>query len=134
MLWVAKSKSPVPGGGGFAHYAVVSLYGLGVYLEKSHRQALDLLSEMPHILGEIALESADFPEYSTLVKWLDEIFDRTLGSAAAPFGVHNSEICAHKNHFEISDAAARPERFPRERRDVLRPGKCQQALLPADEL
>jgi len=56
------------GGGGFADYAVVSLYCLRVYLEKSYREALDLLSEMPHILGEIGLELADLPDHSTLVK------------------------------------------------------------------
>ena len=61
------------GGGGFADYAVVSLHCLRVYLEKSYREALDLLSEMPHILGEIGLEPADLPDHSTLVKWFDRI-------------------------------------------------------------
>ena len=37
-----------------AEYAVLSLHCLRVYLEKSYREALDLLSEMPHILGEMA--------------------------------------------------------------------------------
>ena len=61
------------GGGGFADYAVVSLHCLRVYLEKSYREALDLLSEMPHILGEIGLEAADLPDHSTLVKWFERI-------------------------------------------------------------
>ncbi|SFT02871.1 IS5 family transposase [Halostagnicola kamekurae] len=61
------------GGGGFADYAVVSLHCLRVYLEKSYREALDLLSEMPHILGEIGLEPVDLPDHSTLVKWFDKI-------------------------------------------------------------
>ena len=61
------------GGGGFADYAVVSLHCLRVYLKKSSREALDLLSEMPHILGEIGLEPADLPDHSTLVKWFDRI-------------------------------------------------------------
>jgi len=43
------------GSSGFADYAVVSLHCLRVYLEKSYREALDLPSEMPHILGEIGL-------------------------------------------------------------------------------
>jgi IS5 family transposase len=51
----------------------VSLYCLRVYLEKSYRDALDLLSEMPQILGEIGLDAADFPNHSTLVKWFDRI-------------------------------------------------------------
>ena len=61
------------GGGGFADYAVVSLQCLRVYLEKSYREALDLLSEMPHILEEIGLKPADLPDHSTLVKWFDRI-------------------------------------------------------------
>ncbi|MDG5778755.1 IS5 family transposase [Haloarculaceae archaeon H-GB1-1] len=61
------------GGGGFADYDVLSLHCLRVYLEKSYREALDLLSEMPHILGEIGLEPADLPDHSTLVKWFDRI-------------------------------------------------------------
>jgi IS5 family transposase len=60
-------------GGGFADYAVVSLHCLRVCLEKSYREALDLLSEMSHILGVIGLESADLPHRSTLVKWFDGI-------------------------------------------------------------
>ncbi|RKS83220.1 IS5 family transposase [Haloarcula quadrata] len=61
------------GGGGFAEYAVVSLHCLRVYLQKSYREALDLLSEMPQILGEIGLDAADLPDHSTLVKWFDRI-------------------------------------------------------------
>jgi IS5 family transposase len=55
---------------GFADYAVVSLHCLRVYLEKSYREALDLLSKMPHILEEIGLKPADLLDHSTLVKCL----------------------------------------------------------------
>ena len=61
------------GGGGFADYAVVSLHCLRIYLEKSYREALDLLSEMPQILAEIGLEKDDLPDHSTLVKAFDRI-------------------------------------------------------------
>jgi len=61
------------GGGGFADYAVVSLHCLRIYLEKSYRETLDLLSEMPHILAEIGLEAADLPDHSTLVKAFDRL-------------------------------------------------------------
>ena len=71
------------GGGGFAEYAVVSLHCLRVYLGKSYREALDLLSEMPQILGEIGLNAADLPDHSTLVKW----FDRIKGSIESLGGV-----------------------------------------------
>ena len=61
------------GGGGFADYAVVSLHCLRIYLEKSYREALDLLSEMPQILAEIGLEVGDLPHHSTLVKAFDRL-------------------------------------------------------------
>ncbi|WP_267162661.1 IS5 family transposase [Halovenus salina] len=61
------------GGGGFADYAVVSLHCLRIYLAKSYRDALDLLSEMPQILAEIGLEPDELPDHSTLVKWFDRI-------------------------------------------------------------
>jgi len=61
------------GGGGFADYAVVSLHCLRIYLAKPYRDALDLLSEMPQILGEIGLDAADLPDHSTLVKAFDRI-------------------------------------------------------------
>jgi len=73
MLLVSEAKSPPPKGGGFAEYAVVSLHCLRIYLEKSYREALDLLSEMPQILGEIGLEPTDLPDHSTPVKWFDRI-------------------------------------------------------------
>ncbi|SEP17097.1 transposase, IS5 family [Halogranum amylolyticum] len=59
------------GGGSFADYALVSLHCLRVYLDESCRNALDLLSEMPHILGEIGLKEGDLPDHSTLVKGFD---------------------------------------------------------------
>ena len=59
------------GGGGFADYALVSLHCLRVYLDESYRNALDLLSEMPQIYGEIGLEEGDLPDHSTLVKAFD---------------------------------------------------------------
>ena len=69
-----RDESAAPtGGGGFADHALVSLHCLRVYLEKSYRVALDLLSEMPQITGEIGLDAADLPGHSTLVKWFDRI-------------------------------------------------------------
>ena len=61
------------GGGGFADYAIVSLHCLRIYLDKSYRESLDLLSEMPQILREIGLEKADLPHHSTLVKAFERI-------------------------------------------------------------
>ncbi|WP_415379610.1 hypothetical protein [Halosimplex sp. TS25] len=51
------------GGGGLAEYAVLSLHCLRVYLEKSYGETLDLLSEMPQILGDIGLNAVDLPDH-----------------------------------------------------------------------
>ena len=56
-----------------ADYAVVSLHYLRIYLAKSYREALDLLSKMPHILTEIGLKGGDLPHHSTLVKAIDRL-------------------------------------------------------------
>ncbi len=56
-----------------ADYAIVSLHCLRIYLKKSYREALYLLSEMHQILAEIGLEKADLPDHSTLVEVLDRI-------------------------------------------------------------
>ena len=67
-----RNESVAPAGGdGFADHALVSLHYLRVYLERSYRVALDLLSAMPQILREIGLEAADLPHHSTLVKAFD---------------------------------------------------------------
>ncbi|MFC7251491.1 IS5 family transposase [Halomicroarcula sp. GCM10025324] len=67
-----EAKSPPPKGWRLRQYAVVSLHCLRVYLEKSYREALDLLSEMPQILAEIGLDAADLPDHSTLSSGLIE--------------------------------------------------------------
>jgi IS5 family transposase len=104
------------GGGGFAEYAVLSLHCLRVYLEKSYRKTLDLLSEMPQILGEIGLDATDLPDHSTLVKWFDRIKTalwRVLLRLSAQL------------HDPSGHAAIDATFFPRNR---------QQTLLSSDEL
>jgi len=61
------------GGGGFADYAFVSLHSLRIYLDTTYRKTIDLLKEMPQIIGEIGLERADLPHPSTLCKAFDRI-------------------------------------------------------------
>ncbi len=68
------------GGGGFADYAVVSFHCLRIYLDKSYCESLDLLSEMPQILAEIGLNTADLTGHLALVKAFDRI---KMASAAA---------------------------------------------------
>jgi IS5 family transposase len=60
-------------GDGFADDAVVSLHCLRVYLEKSCREGLGLLSEISHSLREIGVERGDLPHHSTLLKWFGRI-------------------------------------------------------------
>ncbi|TKX69198.1 IS5 family transposase [Halorubrum sp. GN11GM_10-3_MGM] len=55
-------------GGGFADYALVSLHCLRIYLDTSYRMTIDLLTEMPQIIGEIGRVKADLPAPSTLCK------------------------------------------------------------------
>ena len=61
------------GGGGFADYAFVSFHCLRIYLDTSYRKTIDLLKEMPQIIGEIGLEADDLPHPSTLCKAFDEM-------------------------------------------------------------
>jgi IS5 family transposase len=61
------------GGGGFADYAFVSLHCLRIYLDTTYRMTIDLLKEMPQIIGKIGLEPADLPHPSTLCKAFDRI-------------------------------------------------------------
>ena len=61
------------GGGGFADYAFVSLHCLRIYLDTSYRMTIDLLKEMPQIIGDTGLEAADLPHPSTLCKAFDEM-------------------------------------------------------------
>jgi len=61
------------GGGGFADWTMVSLHCLRIYLEKSYRMTLDLLSEMPGIVGQVGLMVADLPDFTTLNKSFDRL-------------------------------------------------------------
>jgi len=60
-------------GGRFAEWAMISLHGLRIFLEKSYVMTLDLLETMTQILGVIGIEADDLPHPSTLNKWLDRI-------------------------------------------------------------
>lgn len=71
------SKIPRDGGESFADYAVVSLPCLRIHPEKSHREALDLLSEMPHTLAQIGIEEGDLLRHSTLIKAFEEVAMKT---------------------------------------------------------
>jgi IS5 family transposase len=64
---------PPTGGGGFADRALVVLHCLRIYLNKSYRETLDLLSEMPRIVGQVGLTPADLPDFTTLCKAFDRL-------------------------------------------------------------
>jgi len=61
------------GGGSFAEWAMISLHGLRIFLEKSYVMTIDLLETMTQILDVISLDADDLPDPSTLNKWLDKI-------------------------------------------------------------
>jgi len=56
-----------------ADYAVVLLHCLRIYLEKSYRNSLALLSEIEQILADIGLKASDRFHHSTLVKTFDRL-------------------------------------------------------------
>ena len=58
-------------GGGFAEWAILTLHALRIELGKSYRQTIDLLSEMPGVLGEIGLTR--LPHYTVLRDWFEKI-------------------------------------------------------------
>ena len=55
-----------PGEGGYADWLIVSLHGLREYLDHPYRRLLDVLYEMPRIVGILGLEPADLPDFSTV--------------------------------------------------------------------
>ncbi len=55
-------------GGDVTDYALVSLHCLRVYCDETYCNPLDLLSEMPHVLGEIGLEAGTLPDQLPSVK------------------------------------------------------------------
>lgn len=61
MFLVTKAKSLSPKGCVFAGCTLVSLHCLRICLNESYRNALDLLSEIPHILSEVGLEESNLP-------------------------------------------------------------------------
>lgn len=98
--WTRRSRRPKEGGG-FADYTVVSLHCLRVYLDKSYRATIDLLSEMPHIVGEIGLTVADLPDHSTVVKRFDGIKTAVWECCCASRRSQISDLLAHKIAFAI---------------------------------
>ena len=58
-------------GGGFADWAMLALHALRIELGKSYRVTLDLLSEMPGVLGEIGLTR--LPHYTSFRDWFETI-------------------------------------------------------------
>ena len=61
-------SAALEGGGGFADYALVSLHCLRIYLDTSYRMTIDLLKEMPQIIGEIGLNATDLTSPSRCVR------------------------------------------------------------------
>jgi hypothetical protein len=81
---VGKAKSVVDnpnepaspfGVGGFAEWAMLTVYALRIELAKSYRVAVDLLSEMPDVLEEIGLTR--LPHYTVVRTWFERIPTKT---------------------------------------------------------
>ena len=55
-----------PGEGGYAEWLIVALHGLREYLDHPYRRLLDVLYEMPRIVGILGLEPDELPDFSTV--------------------------------------------------------------------
>lgn len=85
-----------------ADYALVSLHCLRIYLDESYRNALDLLSEMLHILAEIGLEEGDLPDHSTLVKAFDKFQMKVWRVLLRLSAFTNQRFVRTRNRYGIS--------------------------------
>ena len=65
---VAGAPNPAykPGDGGYADWVIVAIHGLREYLDHPYRWLVNVLYEMPRIVGIIGLEPAEFPDCSTV--------------------------------------------------------------------
>ena len=65
---VAGAPDPAyqPGDGGYADWVIVAIHGLREYLDHPYRRLMDVLYEMPRIVGIIGLEPAEIPDFSTV--------------------------------------------------------------------
>jgi len=66
----AVGKDPNPplrkGESGYADWVIIALHGLREYLDLPYRRLLDVLSEMPKIVGKIGLSVENLPDFTTL--------------------------------------------------------------------
>jgi len=54
-----------PGAGGYADWVIVGLHGLQEYLDHPYRRLMDVLHEMPRIVGILGLEPSELSDFST---------------------------------------------------------------------
>ena len=65
---VAGTPDPAyqPGDGGYADWVIVALHGLREYLDHPYRRLMDVLAEMPRIVGILGLKVTQLPDFSTV--------------------------------------------------------------------
>ena len=65
---VAEEPDPafLPGDGGYADWVIVAIHGLREYLDHPYRRLMDVLFEMPRIVGILGLEPSELPDFSTV--------------------------------------------------------------------
>lgn len=54
------------GKGGYADWVIVAIHGLREYLDLPYRRLLDVLSEMPRIVGKLGLSVDQLPDFTTV--------------------------------------------------------------------
>ena len=96
------------GGGSFAEWAMISLHGLRIFLEKSYVMTIDLLETMTPILDVVGLDASNLPNPSTLNKWLDRIemaVWRVLLRHSAQLHDPSPDVAVDATYYERSPAS-----------------------------
>ena len=55
-----------PGDSGYADWVIIALHGLREYLYHPYRRLMDVLYEIPRIVGILGLEPSELPDFSTV--------------------------------------------------------------------
>ena len=75
-----------PGDSGYADWVIIALHGLREYLYHPYRRLMDVLYEIPRIVGILGLEPSELPDFSTRLHTVSTTQDASLARPAAAVG------------------------------------------------
>ena len=72
---VAEEPQPAfqPGNGGYADWVIVAVHGLREYLDHPYRRLMDVLQEMPRIVGILGLKPSELPDFTTVCARMQQL-------------------------------------------------------------